>query len=237
MAVPTGKSALLLGATGQTGQKILHQLLQSPDYTKVGEYGRRVTDKRNLPPSGLDKLVQRTMDFENLGAAGLKDHNWDVVFIALGTTRKLAGSAEAFEKIDREYVINAAREAKSDISGQRLIYVSNTGRSKGLTENALAALGYSDTIIFRPGFLAGTDRGQKQELIVSLITPLVSLASHFTNNAQINISTLAKSIVSAGTLGSAHLPASALARREERDGAAFTLIGNDGALGLAAEAK
>lgn len=31
-------------------------------------------------------------------------------------------------------------------------------RSKGLTENALAALGYSDTIIFRPALLAETKR-------------------------------------------------------------------------------
>jgi oxidoreductase len=31
-------------------------------------------------------------------------------------------------------------------------------RSKGMTEQALAGLGYSDTIIFRPGFLANAER-------------------------------------------------------------------------------
>lgn len=31
-------------------------------------------------------------------------------------------------------------------------------RSKGLTENGLAELGYKDTIIFRPGFLANAER-------------------------------------------------------------------------------
>lgn len=31
-------------------------------------------------------------------------------------------------------------------------------RSKGLTENQLAELGYSDTIVFRPGFLANAER-------------------------------------------------------------------------------
>ena len=31
-------------------------------------------------------------------------------------------------------------------------------RSKGLTEEALASIGYSDTIIFRPGLLAGVHR-------------------------------------------------------------------------------
>ena len=38
-------------------------------------------------------------------------------------------------------------------------YISNaTFRSKGLTEEGLAHLGYDDTIIFRPGFLAGANR-------------------------------------------------------------------------------
>ena len=31
-------------------------------------------------------------------------------------------------------------------------------RSKGLTEQALAEIGYSDTIIYRPGFLKGAER-------------------------------------------------------------------------------
>jgi hypothetical protein len=31
-------------------------------------------------------------------------------------------------------------------------------RSKGLTEEGLARLGYQDTIVFRPGYLAGTNR-------------------------------------------------------------------------------
>ncbi|KAG5727916.1 Oxidoreductase HTATIP2, partial [Termitomyces sp. T112] len=231
MATTVGKSALLIGATGQTGQQILRDLLQSPDFAKVGEYGRRVTDKSALPASGVDKLVQRTIDFENLEEAGLKEHKWDVVFIALGTTKKVAGSAAAFEKIDREYVVNAARGAKSDAPDQRLVYVSSIGadasskflytRSKGLTENALASLGYGDTIIFRPAFLAGTNRDSIRlgESIAALVLPIVS---YFSNNAQIDISTLAKSVVAAGKLGSAALPASAMASQVGKNGASFT---------------
>ncbi|KIK23788.1 hypothetical protein PISMIDRAFT_678758, partial [Pisolithus microcarpus 441] len=70
-----------------------------------------------------------------------------------------------FEKIDREYVVNACRAAKSEDPAheQRLVYLSSVGadatshflftKSKGLTELALARLGYSDTIVFRPGML------------------------------------------------------------------------------------
>jgi len=35
-------------------------------------------------------------------------------------------------------------------------------RSKGLTEQALAELGYADTIIFRPGALANTQRAESR---------------------------------------------------------------------------
>ena len=44
-------------------------------------------------------------------------------------------------------------------------------RSKGLTEIALASLGYSDTIIFRPAFLVSAERGHKNtgEAIVAYV--------------------------------------------------------------------
>jgi len=68
------------------------------------------------------------------------------------------------------YVLAAAQAAKSS-GNQRVVYISSAGasknsrilysRSKGLTEEGLASLGYSDTIIFRPGFLAGANRGRE----------------------------------------------------------------------------
>lgn len=120
-----GHSALILGATGQTGQYILKELLSSSHFTRVSEYGRRVTSLESLS-TGKDKLEQKTIDFEKLEESGLKEGTWDVVFVAcvcpfryisansdldvvdsLGTTRSAAGSAEMFEKIDRECVLHS----------------------------------------------------------------------------------------------------------------------------------
>ena len=44
-------------------------------------------------------------------------------------------------------------------------------RSKGLTERALAHLGYADTIVFRPGYLRGAERPEKRigESIVAYV--------------------------------------------------------------------
>ena len=74
------KSALIIGATGQTGGHLLKELLASPHFSKVGEYGRRVTAPESLA-EGKEKLEQKTIDFENLSAAGLKEGKWDVVYV------------------------------------------------------------------------------------------------------------------------------------------------------------
>jgi oxidoreductase len=76
----SGKSALIIGATGQTGRHLLQNLLISPHFTRVGEYGRRLTPAEHII-NGKDKLEQKAIDFEKLQESGLKQGNWDVVFI------------------------------------------------------------------------------------------------------------------------------------------------------------
>jgi oxidoreductase len=114
-----GLTALILGATGQTGRHLLRELLESPKYTRVLEVGRRVTPQEQLPESTIHKLEQRVINFEKLDEARLGEGpGYDVVYVtcvtgsrsgmsssyppSLGTTKKDAGSAEMFEKIDRE---------------------------------------------------------------------------------------------------------------------------------------
>ncbi|KAF8347946.1 hypothetical protein F5887DRAFT_1060703 [Amanita rubescens] len=238
-------SALLLGATGQVGQNVLKELLASSHFTRVGEYGRRVTNLDTIT-SGKEKLEQKTVDFEKIDQAGLKDGRWDVVFITLGTTRKLAGSADAFERIDREYVLNAARSAFTGDPNhsQRVVYLSSGGanpsspflytKSKGLTELGLAKLGYSDTIIFRPGILKGTDRPDSRPL-ETIWGAITGLAAHFSNNVEIQVPILAKSLVKAGITGSSGLSQAAQATTEMPEGAKFTVIGNAGATEMSKE--
>ncbi|TEB21976.1 hypothetical protein FA13DRAFT_1819195 [Coprinellus micaceus] len=242
----TSATALILGATGQTGQQLFSTLLSSSFYTRIGEYGRRVTADDKVPAASKEKLEQHTIDFEKLDASGLDAKPWDVVFITLGTTKKNAGSAEKFVKIDREYVIDAAKEAKvsqGSENNQRLVYLSSTGanskssflypQSKGLTEEGLAKLGYKETIVFRPGYLAGTSRGESR-VAESIFGTFTGFISHFSNSVEINIGTLGKAIAIAGKLGSDNLPASVGATKVNLDdGTTYTVIGNAGAIELA----
>ncbi|KAG9313188.1 hypothetical protein JVU11DRAFT_6645 [Chiua virens] len=217
MSANTGKSALLIGATGAVGKKLLAELLTSGEWTRVGEYGRRVTTP---PPSSASttKLEQKVIDFEDLGKAELKVGRWDVVFVTLGTTQANAGGAAQFEKIDREYVVRTCEAAKTDDQAheQRVVYLSSTGanssspflypKSKGLTELALARLGYADTIVFRPGFLRGAERAEKR-IAESLFGMVTGAAAHFSPNVEIEVSLLAKAMAKAGALGSSRIPA------------------------------
>jgi oxidoreductase len=207
----------------------------------------------SLPASAKDKLLQKSIDFDKLIAdtaddQGLKEGKWDVVFITLGTSRATAGSAAAFEKIDRDYVLAAARAAKIPGSehNQRLVYLSSTGanhnsmflypRSKGLTERSLAALGYSDTLVARPGLLL---RGESARFVEKAFGASINVASwimpSLSRNAQMPVSVLAKGLTNLGNLGSSALPAEVKAETAfgESQADKYTIVGNAGLHALA----
>ncbi|KAH9044008.1 hypothetical protein EDB84DRAFT_1471349 [Lactarius hengduanensis] len=234
------KSALILGATGQTGRHLLRELIASPTFSRVCEAGRRVTPAEELPAQASGKLEQKVIDFERLDEAGLKDGNWDAVFITLGTTIKLAGSQENFTKIDKEYVVNAAKAAKVD-KDQRLVYIS-VGlanpesssfylRSKGSTEKALAELGYKDTVVFRPALLANVERPEGR-LLESILVKVTGVLSFITPRFEIGVDKLAKSARIAGELGTSGLPSSVMATQMNWGGRNFTALDNKGAVFL-----
>ena len=51
-------------------------------FTHVCEVGRRVTPAEDLPAKASGKMEQKAIDFERLEEAGLKEGQWDVIFIA-----------------------------------------------------------------------------------------------------------------------------------------------------------
>ncbi|QRV76346.1 oxidoreductase HTATIP2 [Ceratobasidium sp. AG-Ba] len=231
-----------------TGRHVLRELLQNPHFTRVGEFGRRSLGEEHLAGVDTSKLERKIVDFENLNEKEWQDGRWDVILITLGTTKAIAGSAENFEKIDREYVINAAKAAKSTdpTHQQRLVYLSSSGanasspflypKSKGLTEHGLASLGYSDFIAFRPGFLKGAERDHSR-IAESVFGFITGALSHVTSAVEINVADLGRAIANAGRLGTANLPASVKASpvpAHEGTGA-YTVISNAGAIALSKE--
>jgi uncharacterized protein YbjT (DUF2867 family) len=156
-ASATPRIALLAGATGLVGRALLSLLLASKHYGRV-----HVLLRRPAPDiKGSPKLNVHLVDFAMLPAAL---PTADDVFIALGTTIKLAGSEAAFRQVDFAFVVNTARGARA-AGATRLAVVSALGadaksrvfynRVKGEMEAAIAQLGYETVVVAQPSLLLG----------------------------------------------------------------------------------
>ncbi len=146
---------MVAGATGLVGREVLAALLADKRYRAVHTLGRRAAHP------GHAKLTQhRLADLAQLPVLPRVDD----LFIALGTTIKVAGSEAAFRAIDHDAVL-AIADAAFKSGAKRLAVVSAMGaharsrvfysRVKGETEAALRSIGYATLVIARPSMLAG----------------------------------------------------------------------------------
>jgi uncharacterized protein YbjT (DUF2867 family) len=151
------RRALLLGATGLVGRELLRLLLEDPFFEKTVVIARRSTGEKH--PRLEEQLfpLDEMSRHPDLFAV-------DTIFCALGTTIKVAGSREAFRRVDYEYPIAAAKLGVANGARQYAL-VSALGanaksrifynRVKGEVERDLSALPYSRVVIARPSLLLG----------------------------------------------------------------------------------
>jgi uncharacterized protein YbjT (DUF2867 family) len=154
------RTAVVIGGTGLVGTQLVRQLLADERFGAVVLLGRR--------PSGVahPKLREHLIDFErpetwNALVAG------DVLFSALGTTRKAAGSERAQHHVDHTYNLWVAEAARRNGVGT-FVLVSSGGanprspisyaRTKGELERDVTALGFPRLRLLRPGPLDGQRR-------------------------------------------------------------------------------
>ncbi|WP_116127474.1 NAD-dependent epimerase/dehydratase family protein [Lewinella sp. IMCC34183] len=178
--IASRKTALLLGATGLVGGKLLDRLLEHGAYRTVVAPTRRPLNIRH------DKLDNPVIKFEQLDRKPTMFRCQDI-YIALGTTIKKAGSADAFRRVDYEYVVHAAALAQRQGANQCLV-VSSAGansesrflysRTKGEMEEAVSRLDFWAVHLFRPGVLLG-DREELRlgEKVAAGLTRLVRQVS------------------------------------------------------------
>lgn len=165
---------LLTGATGLVGGHLLRILLNAPDIKSIAAPTRRpLTDISGVfnphDPQLTDALAQVVDPV-------------DIVFCCLGTTRREAGSKEAFVHADYTLVIDTALVGKK-LGAQHMLVVSAMGanahspffynRVKGEMEEALIAQQWPRLTIARPSMLVG-DR-EKKRAGETLLAPLFSL--------------------------------------------------------------
>lgn len=148
------RTAILAGATGLVGREILQGLLTDPAVSAVHSLGRRA------PATQHPKLTAHLVDFAALPPLPPADE----LYLALGTTIKVAGSQAAFRAIDYDANLNVAKAALS-AGVKKVGLVSAMGadarskifynRVKGELEDALSKMPFEGLVIARPSLLVG----------------------------------------------------------------------------------
>jgi uncharacterized protein YbjT (DUF2867 family) len=168
--------ALLAGATGAVGGRLLERLLARDDGTQV------VTVGRSAAPRSHARLAHIRAGLDEFGVA-LRDLPCTEAFCCLGTTIRQAGSRAAFRAVDVDGVAAFAAAARASGAGYFGL-VSAAGaatgspsaylRAKGDAERAVEALAFPSVVILQPGLLRGARvEFRVGESLAGIAAPLV----------------------------------------------------------------
>jgi uncharacterized protein YbjT (DUF2867 family) len=151
--------AILFGATGMVGLGVLRECLLDPDVESVVTVGRAPTGQKH---EKLRELVHANLLDLSAIEGELSGH--DACFFSLGVTS--AGTSEQeYERITYGIPVAAAQTLVKLNPGMTFVYVSGSGadssekgstmwaRIKGKAENALLAMPFKATYVFRPAFI------------------------------------------------------------------------------------
>ena len=172
-------TANVIGATGLVGKHLVQQLLENKEFETVRIFVRR--------DSGVShpKLEQHIVDYSDQKA--WKDElQGDVLFSALGTTLKQAGSKEKQYEVDFTYNLNFAKQAKQN-GIEHYVLVSSVGanansklfysRMKGELDEAVSNIGFTNLVILRPASLMGERKENRTMEEISI--PVLQFLTRF----------------------------------------------------------
>lgn len=167
--------ALIIGATGATGRDVVAQLLEDNACREVHVFVRHDTGIQN------PKLHTHIVDYERMDTWS-DALQGDVLFSALGTTLKQAGSQKAQWTVDYTYQHEAAKAARAN-GVETMVLVSSAmasaksrifyTRMKGQLEEDIKKLAFESLTIVRPPSLIRKDSDRFSErLSVKLLQSL-----------------------------------------------------------------
>jgi len=148
--------AIVIGASGLVGNLILKEVLNDTSFSEVRIFVRKSV---GIQSPKLKEFVNPMKDIVSLSS----EIQGDVLFNALGTTIKKAGSQEEQQRIDRDLPKAFARIASGN-GVKIMLNVSSVGASlnggfylktKAEMENGTSEFFPGNVFNFRPGFLIG----------------------------------------------------------------------------------
>jgi uncharacterized protein YbjT (DUF2867 family) len=173
------QTAVVIGATGLTGNLVVEELLKDNDFKIV-----RVLVRKNVNIIH-PKLQQEIVDFNNIDDYTKKFGEGDVIFCCVGTTqKKVKGDKILYEKIDYGIPVDAARVGISK-GYKKFLIISSIGANahssnfylslKGRIENALKEFPFASLSIFQPSIINGNrNENRTGEIIVQTIMDILS---------------------------------------------------------------
>ena len=173
------KTALIFGSSGLVGGQLLNKLIQNNNYNKIKVFVRSDPQIKDV------KLEIIKTDFNNL-----ENHRDDIkgddCFYCIGTTKQNSPDKNEYRRVELDVPKQVAQIAKSNLVNS-FIFVSSgyadpnsSGdylKFKGLVEEELIRLNFSNLGIMRPSFLLG-DRKEKRVgekigiILFKLLSPL-----------------------------------------------------------------
>jgi len=144
--------ALILGATGATGRELVKLLLEDSNFSQVSLFVRRSVDIDH------EKITIYKIDFTRLNEYNNLIQG-DVLFSALGTTKKEAGGEKEQFLVDYTYQYEFAKMAsKNGINHYSLVSSIGADKNsfffypkiKGALESSIKSLEFNKIHIFQP---------------------------------------------------------------------------------------
>ncbi|KAJ2824475.1 Oxidoreductase htatip2 [Coemansia erecta] len=175
-----GKSALVIGSTGEVGREVVKHLMASDAFGKVTVFARRPIEYTG---PNADKLEQKSVDFENTEQLERDFAGHTHAFSCLGTTRAKEGK-DFFYKVDHKYALNAAKACKA-ANVEHYSNCSSAGadknsmflytKTKGEVDSDIQDMGFPRVSIFRPGMLlCDREESRPMEKVASYVMPLLN---------------------------------------------------------------
>ena len=157
------KTAIILGATGLVGGKLVAMLLKDDSYTKLKLFSRSSCEIKH------PKIEEHLINLFELEKYALV-FTGDVIFCCIGTTKAKTPDKDIYRKIDYGIPVAAAKLAKQNaistfevISAMGAAPNSNSfyNKTKGEMERDVLNEAVENTYIFRPSLIGG-DRNEKR---------------------------------------------------------------------------
>jgi len=189
----------VIGSTGLVGKQLVSNLLADSRFEKIISFSRRSLNLNN------PKLTEYIVDFENVGK-WKEQVRGDVLFSALGTTLKQAGSKEAQYKVDFTYQYEVARYAAEN-KVRYYVLISSLGadpksrlfypRMKGQLDEAVKGLEFRKINIVRPSALKGereTER-KSEKMVIAMTGFFVKVLPFLKKYQPIDADTVARAMI------------------------------------------